>query len=121
MATVAYFEGTDPGVLTRLAVKGINTMPVSNGFDGHGKYINHIGKGEADVVVAYVHKLMPIPGVVSSPSDILFACRTHNIPVLFVAPRESHNETKAILGEVADLGKIVAPEDLFDEIMKIIQ
>jgi len=59
MATVGYLEGTDSTILTRLAVSGIDTLPLSNGVDGHGKYVNHLSKGEVDVVVGYAHKLTP--------------------------------------------------------------
>jgi len=119
MATVGYFEGTDPSVLTRLAVSGIETLPLSNGFDGHGKYVNHLGKGEVDVVIAYLHKLTPASGVPTSPKDMLFACKIQSIPVLIVAPRDSHEAAKKPLGDATYSG-IIAPEDLFDEIKKIV-
>ena len=120
MATVGYFEGTSSDILTRLAVRGINTLPLSNGVDGHGKYAYHISKGEVDVVVAYVHKLLPAPGIQTSPKDILFACGANKIPVLFVVPEEARGKAKEILGDTVELGKIVSPENLFDEIAKIL-
>ncbi|MFQ5869582.1 MAG: hypothetical protein ACE5JC_06745 [Candidatus Zixiibacteriota bacterium] len=119
MATVGYLEGTDSTILTRLAISGIDTLPLSNGVDGHGKYVNHLSKGEVDVVVGYAHKLTPAAGIPTSPKDMLFACRIQDIPVLIVAPRDTHEATKKILGEATYKG-IVAPEDLFDEIKKTV-
>jgi len=119
MATVGYLEGTDSTILTRLAVSGIDTLPLSNGVDGHGKYVNHLSKGEVDVVVGYAHKLTPAAGITTSPKDMLFTCRIQNIPVLVVAPGEAHDAAKKVLGE-ATYKAVVAPENLFDEIRKVI-
>ena len=59
MATIGYLEGTDPLVLSRLAVKGIGTLPLSNGFDNHGKFINTITEhDQISLVVGYLHKIM---------------------------------------------------------------
>jgi len=119
MATVGYLEGTDSTILTRLAVSGIDTLPLSNGVDGHGKYVNHLSKGEVDVVVGYAHKLTPASGIPTSPKDMLFTYRIQNIPVLVVAPGEAHDAAKKVLGE-ATYKAVVAPENLFDEIRKVI-
>lgn len=119
MATVGYLEGTDSTILTRLAVSGIDTLPLSNGVDGHGKYVNHLSKGEVDVVVGYVHKLTPAAGIPTSPKDMLFACQIQDIPVLIIAPRDAQGAAKKVLGEATYSG-IIASEDLFDEIRKIV-
>lgn len=59
LVRVGYLEGTDPLLLTKLAVEGIETLPVANTWDGHGKPINHLSEGEVNVVVGYLHKLIP--------------------------------------------------------------
>jgi hypothetical protein len=119
MATVGYLEGTDATVLTRLAASGIDTLPLSNGVDGHGKYVNHLSKGEVDVVVAYLHKLTPAAGITTSPKDMLFTCKIQNIPVLVVASREAHDAAKKVLSETT-YKAVVDPGNLFDEIKKIV-
>ena len=57
MARIGYFEGTDPLLLTRLAVEGIETLPLSNTWDHYGKYVNHLYRDEVDVIVGYLHKV----------------------------------------------------------------
>jgi len=50
---------------------------------------------------------------------MLFTYRIQNIPVLVVAPGEAHDAAKKVLGE-ATYKAVVAPENLFDEIRKVI-
>ena len=59
MARVGYLEGTDPLLLSSLTAEGIETLPVANTWDGHGKPINQLGKGEVNLVVGYLHKVIP--------------------------------------------------------------
>ena len=119
MANVGYLEGTDPLVLTRLAARGIGTVPISNGFDGHGKYINHLIPGDhIAVVVGYLHKLVPVPERVMTAKDLLFSCMTHNIPVLLIAPKADHAAAKKALGDAGKYVGLVDPADVFDAIMK---
>jgi hypothetical protein len=119
MANVGYLEGTDPQVLTRLAVRGIGTVPISNGFDGHGKYINHLVPGDhIAVVVGYLHKLLPTPERVMTAKDLLFSCMTHNIPVLLIAPKADHVAAKKALGDAGQYVQLADPADVYEAIMK---
>lgn len=119
MANVGYLEGTDGLVLTRLAARGIGTVPISNGFDGHGKYINHLVPSDhVALVVGFLHKLLPAPERVMAPKDLLFSCMTHGIPVLIVVPKADHEAAQKSLGEAARHVKLVDPADLYDAIVK---
>ena len=119
MANVGYLEGTDPLTLTRLAVRGIGTVPISNGFDGHGKYINHLVPSDhIAVVVGYLHKLLPAPERVMAAKDLLFSCMTHTIPVLLIAPRADHAAAEKVLGDAGKYVGLVDPADIFDAIIK---
>ncbi len=121
MAIVGYLEGTDPEVLTRLAIRGIGTLPLSNGADNHGKYIAHLTPADGvSLVVGYLHKLTPIAGMGLKPADMLFACKTHNIPVLLIVPREDHDKARTVLDEVIDYVKCVDPAELYDRIIEIV-
>lgn len=118
MANVGYLEGTDALVLTRLAARGIGTVPISNGFDGHGKYINHLVPSDhIAVVVGYLHKLLPVPERGMAPKDLLFSCMTHAIPVLIVVPRAEHKAAAQLLGEAAPHLRLVDPTELYDAIV----
>lgn len=119
MATVGYFEGTDPVILTRLAAQGIGTLPLSNGFDMHGKYVNHLARQDAiSVVVGYLHKVLPTGGVSVTPRDLLFSCLTNDIPVVLVAEKAFHEAARERLGEVRDRVKLVDPADLYEVIIQ---
>jgi hypothetical protein len=121
MATVAYLEGTDPLVLTRLAAGGIGTIPVSNGFDDHGKYVNHITTADGvSVVIGYLHKVIPTSVMTLTPRDLLFACVTLNIPVLLIAGKADHKKAKKLLGEMADHVRLVAPGELYEAVLETI-
>jgi hypothetical protein len=119
MANVGYLEGTDPLVLTRLAARGIGTVPISNGFDGHGKYINHLVPGDhIALVVGYLHKLLPSAERVMTPRDLLFSCMTHNIPVLLIVPKADQAAAEQALGDASKYVGLVDPADIYGAIVK---
>ena len=121
MATVGYFEGTDPVILTRLAARGVATLPLSNGVDGHGKYVNHLTKADdISVVTGYLHKILPTSRQEFTPESVLFACRTHEIPVLLVVPAADHGVTRSLLDKVVDYVTLVDPAELYERILEVI-
>lgn len=121
MAIVGYLEGTDPLVLTKLAAKGIGTIPLSNGFDNHGKYINHLtNEDNVSVVIGYLHKVMPTSVMTLTPRDLLFACLTHEIPVLLIAEKSDHEEVKRLLGDIADRVRLVVPGGLYEAVLETV-
>jgi hypothetical protein len=121
MATVAYLQGTDPLVLTRLAAGGIGTIPVSNGFDDHGKYVNHITSDDGvSVVIGYLHKVIPTSVMTLTPRDLLFSCVTLNIPVLLIAEESDHQKAKSLLGDVTDYVRLVDPGQLYEAVLETI-
>ncbi len=121
MAIVGYLEGTDPLVLTKLAAKGFGTVPLSNGFDNHGRYINHVTSQDGiSVVIGYLHKVMPTSVMTLTPRDLLFACLTHDIPVLLIAEKSDHEAARRLLDEVADRVRLVDPADLYQAVLETI-
>ncbi|MCD5383342.1 hypothetical protein LR066_01095 [candidate division WOR-3 bacterium] len=121
MLKVGYFEGTDPIVLSILAAKGVDTLPLGNGEDGCGKYIGHITKEDnISLIVGYLHKVIPLSEQLSKPSDILYSCIAHNIPVMILVPKEFFDDAKKILGDAAEKVKIIDPKDALDELTKIL-
>lgn len=121
MANVGYLEGTDPLVLARLAAEGVGTVPLGNGFDNHGKYINHLVPDDhIAVVIGYLHKVLPTAERGMTAKDLLFSCMTHAIPVLLVVPESNHKAARTVLGEAGDYVTLVDPADLYPAIRKII-
>ena len=120
---VGYFEGTDPLLLSKLAAEGIETLPIANTWDGHGKPVNHLGKGEVNVVVGYLHKVIPIEEARTSLfqlmlDNMLAACKIHNIPILLIAPAALREKAKKLLGKTGPNVHVVAPEELEVQIRK---
>jgi hypothetical protein len=117
MPTIGYLEGTDPLVLTKLAVKGIGTYPLSNGFDMHGKNIFLLKKEDGiDLVIGYLHKILPTPGLTLTIHDLLYSCLALNIPVLLIAPKEDHEAAKKHVKQFGDLVQLVDPRELYETI-----
>ena len=117
MATVGYLEGTDPLVLTRLASRGVGTLPLSNGFDNHGKFITSVsGRDDLDVVVGYLHKLTRTQKQGFYPRDLLQSCLDCGITVMIVVPAADHALARQVLGAVGDATMLIDPGGLFDSI-----
>jgi hypothetical protein len=112
MARVGYFEGTDPLFLSKLASEGVETLPLSNGWDNHGKYVNHLVKDEVNVVIGYLHKVIPAQQERMKPADLLFACKNFSVPVVLVAPAAQREKAKKMLGDVGPNVHIAAPDEL---------
>ena len=123
MTRVGYFEGTDPLLLTTLAAEGVETLPLGNTWDGHGKYVNHLSKGEVNVVVGWLHKIMPAEEQRTALlslmlENLLGACKVHSIPVLLIVPATLRDKAKKMLGEIGTTVHIVAPEELEAQVRK---
>jgi hypothetical protein len=123
MARVGYFEGTDPLLLTKLAADGVETLPIANTWDGHGKFVNHLGKGEVNVVIGYLHKVIPAESLRTASlalmlDSMLSACKAHDIPVLLIVPASVHDKAKKIVGEIGANIHMVAPEELEAQVRK---
>jgi hypothetical protein len=134
MKTVGYFEGTDPILLTEIVAKGCGTLPIANDWDRHGKIASNLEAGEVDLIVGYLHKLIPPERLTTSktghaleeyrgmkPLDLLFRAKTYDIPVLVVVPTGHHDAAKKVLGEVDDFVEVVSPEDLEKKVMGILE
>jgi len=123
LVRVGYFEGTDPLLLTKLAAEGVETLPVANWWDGHGKPVNHLGRGEVNVLVGYLHKIVPAEQERTSLfqlmlDNMLSACKVYEIPVLLIVPANLRDKAKKIIGDVGPNVHLVAPEELEAQIRK---
>ena len=112
MATVGYLEGTDPLVLTRLAVRGVGTLPVSNGFDNHGKFITSISERDnVDVVIGYLHKVTRTQRQGFYPHDLLQPCLDRGIAVVIVVPEEDHVAARGSTAREDEVASWAGPDD----------
>jgi len=121
MATVGYLEGTDPLVLTRLAARGVGTLPVSNGIDNHGKFITNISeRDEIDVIVSHLHKITRTQRQGFLPRDLLQSSLDSGIPVLIVVPDVDQPAARQVLGQLGQEVLFVDPGRLYAEITRIL-
>jgi hypothetical protein len=122
MATIGYLEGTDPLVLTRLAARGVGTLPVSNGADNHGKFMATISERDSiDLVVGYLHKILRTDQQGFYPRDLLQPSLDCGIPVLIVVPEADQAAARQALGPVSESITLVDPGTLYEEIARTLQ
>ncbi len=138
MKIVGYFEGTDSQLLTKIVASGFCTLPLANEWDGHGKNASHIEPGDVDLIIGYLHKLLPPLRKCEDesaktttigfdthrgfrPIDLLYPAKVYNIPVLVVVPNEHHREAKGLLGEAAEFVTIVSPSNLEKKVREILE
>ncbi len=118
---IGYLAGTDPLILSRCAALGINTIPLSNGWDNHGKYIGLLSKTDnVALVIAYLHKLIAPPEMKTRPGDFLTACKIHQIPVLVICHERVMAKAKKKLSGVKAKLHWVTPDTLFDTVMEVL-
>lgn len=119
MKTIGYLEGTDSALLAKLVLAGHGTLPLGNGWDNHGKYINHLtANDKVDAVVGYLHKVFPPESATQGPGDMLFACRSHKIPVYLLVSKEDQEEAKACLKTIGEGVTLVDPAEAFSVLTK---
>ena len=121
MKTIGYLEGTDVLFLTKLVTKGIDTLPLGNGADNHGKYVGLLSKSDnISLVIGYLHKVIPTTEQGVAPKDMLYSCTLHKIPVMLIVPEELHGDAKKILKDAASHVMLVDPKHMWDQTMKIL-
>ncbi len=119
--TVGYFEGTDSRLLTGLICLGCDTIPVSNGFDSHGRHIRTVHEDSRfDLLVGYLHKIYAPAGSATTFQDIFHVCRVYEMPLLLEVPREMHADVARVLGELPDIVTLVDPTDALDAAKEIL-
>jgi len=107
---VGYLEGTDSVWLTNLNAQGHTTLPLSNGFDGHGMNIAMLStNNRVDVVLTYLHKLIPAEGMDFDCTYLLHATTVYNIPVLVICSREHQEAAKQLMGQIPENVRFVDP------------
>ncbi len=119
--SVGYFEGTDSIWLTSLIAQGRDTIPVSNGYDGHGKNVRLFNaRDKVDVVIGYLHKVVTPKDWDVTTTDILHACITYDIPVLLAVPGKLHGKAKKLLEKAAEHVHLVAPSEMLETIKEVL-
>ena len=118
---VGYLSGTDPATLSQLAASGVNTIPVSNGWDNHGKYIEAVTVSDnLGAIVGYYHKLVAPSEAKASPSGFLNGARIHKIPVVVVCPANVMTQAKETLGDSGKKLHWATPDQVYRKVMALV-
>lgn len=121
MVTIGYMEGTDSALLTKLAASGVETLPLGNGWDGHGKYIAHLNVGDGvNAVVGYFHKFVPISASNLTPGDLLKSCRIAGIKIFVIGEKADHPKIREALGDIASEVTLADPSEIGEALLKLI-
>ena len=122
--TTGYFEGTDSRILTSLECDGYHTLPVSNGYDSHGRHVRLINEEKRyDLLIGYLHKIFSPNNQdlnYTSYHDIFHVCRTYRVPLLLEVPAELHEKARALFDEVPDIVHFVDLADVITVANKIL-
>lgn len=119
---IGYMEGTDPLWLTTLQLLGYDTLPLSNGQDGHGLNIQLITQNNRpDLIICWLHKLVWPCYYEVTPKELLHSTQLYNIPVLVACPAEHHNKVAGLLGEMPANVRLVAPDQILDTVKQTLQ
>lgn len=121
MVTIGYMEGSDPRLLTKLAAAGAETLPLGNGWDGHGQYIAYLNVGDGvNAVVGYYHKFVPLKNSNLTPADLLKSCKICGIKIFVIADKADNDKVKKMLGEVASDVTMVDADEVGDALLKLV-
>jgi hypothetical protein len=117
---IGYLAGTDSTTLTRIAIDGVGTIPLSNGWDDHGKYLAHITLSDGlSAIVAPFHKISAAPGDPVGPHDILSPAIDAGIPVLVIVPEDIKDKVVGMLTRKE--AEPVSPEKLYIRLKEILK
>ena len=115
--TIGYFEGTDAALLTRLVCEGYDTMPVSNGYDNHGRHVRLINEEKRyDLLIGYLHKDFAPASLemtdYTNHRDVFQICCTYHVPLMLVVPEELQKRARGLFDAVPDIVYFVDPCDV---------
>ena len=123
--SIGYFEGTDAALLARLVCEGYDTMPVSNGYDSHGRHVRLINEEKRyDLLIGYLHKIFARPSQemtdYTNHKDVFQICRTYHVPLMLVVPEELQKKARGLFDAVPDVVYFVDPGDVITAANKIL-
>jgi hypothetical protein len=110
--------------LTSRVCDGHHTLPVSNGYDSHGRHVRLINEEKRyDLLIGYLHKILAPANSdfnYTSYQDIFHVCRTYQVPLLLEVPAELHEKARALFDAVPEIVQFVDPVDTIAVAKKIL-
>lgn len=121
MKIVGYMGGTNSEVMTNLLLEGYETIPLSNGWDNHGKYLAHINRNDnISLVVGYLHKFIPVAKEYSL-GDMLSSLKIYKIPIIFIVPKSKQAKAKKLLSSKGISYKFADPSEISEVIFAMLK
>lgn len=117
MKVIGYFDGTDSRFLTRWVLRGYGTLPVSNGADGHGTYVSQLSGHDVNVVVGYLHKIVPPKSPKwrnMQPNDLIYPLKLAQVPVVIIVDEEDKGRAEEFLRDVDGAMIFASPEKVVE-------
>ena len=119
---VGYFDGTDSRLLTYLICHGYDTIPISNGYDNHGRYVRRINENNrVDLLVGYLHKIYAPEDYEIQAEDVFHICHHFRTPLLLEVPRELQERAKVLMGEMPEEVRFVDPSEILEAALEILE
>jgi hypothetical protein len=119
---IGYLEGSDSLWLTRLLLQGHDTMPLSNGYDGHGMNIQQLSpQHKISAVICYMHKLVPPRHLSVTVKEILHATKVYEIPVLIACPKDAFAAARERLGEIPPNAQLLDPAEMLETLQGLLK
>lgn len=119
--SVGYFEGTDARLLTALVLSGYDTIPVSNGADHHGMFVNRINDQlKFDILIGYPHKIAAEPDDGLQSQDVFHICKTYGIPLLLEVPGHLHESIRRVFPEAPRMVEFIDPADTLNRALELL-
>jgi hypothetical protein len=117
MKVLGYLEGTDPNTLTSVVLEGYETLPLSNGWDNHGKHLTLLNPADnISLVVGSLHKFIRLEDM-SIFAAMLATVKAYDIPVIFIVPKAMHERAVNLIKDKDLRFKFVDPADLTKTIL----
>ncbi len=118
MKVLGYLEGTDPNVLTSIVLEGYETLPLSNGWDNHGKHLTLLNPADnISLVVGSLHKFIRLSDMTIFMA-MLATVKAYDIPVIFIVPKAFHAKAQKLIQDKDLRFKFVDSADLTKTILE---
>jgi hypothetical protein len=100
-----------------VVVEGYETLPLSNGWDNHGKHLTLLNPADnISLVVGSFHKFIRLEDM-SIFSAMLATVKAYDIQVIFVAPKDLHAKATKMIADKELKYRFVDPADLADTVL----
>jgi hypothetical protein len=114
-------EGTESELLTRLTVAGHDTLPLSNGWDNHGKEVSLLTPHDkVSLIVGYLHKFLRVTDKRLTQS-MLSSVKVYKIPVVFIAPKDIQTKAKKFITKLGIKHTFVEPAEAYEKVIKALK